>query len=285
MFADDLAYQFFRAIAFGFGLRTLFALAAGVALVGLLATCWRRVRAIGKGLLIAGTSLAWLGLLAVSEVQGQEQISPLITGRFYAISDGTREAAQAGLVALPILAILVKLTLDKVERDRRRSLLSTYLRIATRAYLNSDFDRAIAEFSIAIKVDPLRKEIYIRRGQSFAQKGEYDLAIADFQRAIKLDADLGSAYHQRGIVLAARGDHVRAIEDFERALSLSPTDAAPLLHRGLSFAKLGDIEAASRDFRHILRMTNHSDFTDPARFHLMMLESEPESSELLALGS
>jgi tetratricopeptide (TPR) repeat protein len=285
MYADDLLFQFFRTIATGLGLKAVFGIGAGVALLGLVLACWKRVRAFGWGLLIVGTSVAWFGLLTVSEVQQQEQVSEIITARFYAYNDTTREVAQMGLLALPALGVLVKLSRDKLERERRRMLLSTYLRIATKAYLDGDFDRAIAEFSIAIKVDPTRTEIYIRRGKAFAQKGQYDLAIADFDRATKLEINLGPAYLNRGIVLAARGDHEDAIENFERALNLSPTDAAPMLHRGLSLVKLGALNAAARDFQRVLRTTNHSDLTEPASFHLMMLENNLQSNELAAVGS
>jgi tetratricopeptide (TPR) repeat protein len=285
MYSDDLLFQFFRTIATGFGLKAVFGIGAGVALVGFVLACWKRVRPFGWGLLITGAAVAWIGLLTVSEVQYQERVSEFITARLYVFSDPSREAAQVGLLVLPALGVLVKISRDKLEHARRRSLLSTYLRIATKAYLDGDFDRAIAEFSIAIKVDPTRTEIYIRRGKAFAQKGQYNLAIADFDRAIKLNVDLGPGYLNRGIVLAARGDHEDAIENFERALNLSPTDAAPMLHRGLSFAKLGLLDAAARDFQRVLRTTNHSDLTEPARFHLMLLANDLQSNELAAVGS
>lgn len=273
MSVDDVGFTMFHTIAFGLGLGTCFALAAGVALVGLVATAWRRSRQVGLILLGAGAAAAWIGLLTVSECQTSERISDEVTARYYTYSDPIREAAQLGLVAVPALVFGVKLLRDKLERDRRRSLLSTYLRIATKAYLSGDFDRAIAEYSIAIKVDPARTEIYIRRGQARWQKGDYGLAIADFERALKLDPALSPAYLNRGIVLAARGDHEAAIADFDRASSLRPTDAAPALYRGLSLVKLGEADRAAEDFRQVLKITNHSDFVEPARFHLAMLEA------------
>lgn len=271
---DDVSFSIFRAIGFGLGLRALFGVAAGVAVLGLVATAWRRSRRLGLATLGASAAVAWLGLLTVSECQTTEQISPIVTARYYTYPDTVREAAQVGLVLLPMMAWGIKALRDKLERERRRSLLSTYLRIATRAYLSADFDRAIAEYSIAIKVDPKRTEIYIKRGQAWSQKGDYDRAIADFERAMKLDSTLSLAYLHRGIVLAARGEHEAAVADFGRAEALRTTDAAAALHRGLSLAKLGEIDRAAEDFRLVLRITNHSDFVEPARFHLTMLEAE-----------
>jgi tetratricopeptide (TPR) repeat protein len=273
MLHDDAFYSAFQAIAFRIGLGPWFAAGALVALVGLVATAWRRSRRPGLALLFAAGAVAWIGLMAVSECQTTERISDAVTARYYSYSDPIREAAQLGLLAVPALGYGVKLLGDKRQRNRRRSLLSTYLRIATKASLSGDFDRAIAEYSIAIKVDPARTEIYIKRGQARWQKGDYDLAIADFERALKLDPALSPAYLNRGIVLAAPGDHEEALADFDRATSIRPTDAAAALYRGLSLVKLGETDRAAEDFRQVLKITNHSDFVEPARFHLAMLEA------------
>jgi tetratricopeptide (TPR) repeat protein len=273
MHVDATFYELFRVIAYGIGLGPWFALAGSVAAVGLVAMAWRQARRAGTIVVAAGAGVAWVGLMAVSECQDVRRLTPEITARFYTYADAAREAAQLGLLALPLAAWGVKVLGDRVERQRRRSLQSTYLRIATKAYLVGNYDRAIAEYSIAIKVDPRRPETYVKRGLAWSLKGDYARAIADFERAMKIDPSLGTAYLNRGIVLAARGEHDAAIADFERADDLSPTDVAPKLHRGLSLAKLGDVDRAADAFRLVLRLTNHSDFVDPARFHLAMLEA------------
>ncbi len=278
MFVDDAMFTFFRSIAHGFGLGAWFVLAASVAAAGIAAMAWRRTRTAGLCVVAAGAGVAWLGLLTISESQDKERLSRMITARYYTYSDVSREAAQLGLVALPAAAWGLKLLRDKMERQRRKWHLSTYLRIANRASLLGDFDRAIAEYSIAIKVDPTRTESYVKRGLAWSQKGDYARAIADFDRALKLDPTLATAYDSRGVVLAARGDHEAAVADFDRASNLCPADVAPTLHRGLSLAKLGENDRAADDFRTVLKLTNHSDFVEPARFHLAMLDAEREAA-------
>jgi tetratricopeptide (TPR) repeat protein len=274
MFLEDASFRFFNALVHRVGLTTCFVLGAMLLVIGLIVVARRWMPRLGWSLLAAGAAVAWIGLLAISECRTEAVITSIIKARSHTFADLVRQAAQLGLLGIPALAVLVKLTRDKLIFDRRRLLLSTYLRMATKAYYSGDFDRAIAEYSIAIKVDPARLECYVKRGLSWMQKGEYDRAIADFNRALKIDIDHAPAYLNRGIVLAASGDHQAAIDDFESAMSLSPTDAASLLGRGLSLAKIGEAERAADDFRRVLRQTNHSDFTDPARFHLAMIESE-----------
>jgi tetratricopeptide (TPR) repeat protein len=279
MFLEDFSFRLFDAIVHRVGVATCFGLGAMIALIGLIVVARRWMPRVGWSLLGAGAGVAWIGFLAVSECRTEEVLSPIITSRTPTFADTSRTAAQLGLLCVPALAVLVKLTRDKLVTERRRSLLSTYLRMATKAYYSGDFDRAIAEYSIAIKVEPGRLECYVKRGLSWMQKGEYDRAIADFNRVLKIDIAHSAAYLNRGIVLAARGDHLAAIDDYESAFHLSPTDAAPLLRRGLSLAKIGETERAADDFRRVLRLTNHSDFTEPAKFHLTMLEVESAVNE------
>jgi tetratricopeptide (TPR) repeat protein len=278
MHVDDAMFTFFRSIAFGFGLGAWFGLAASVAVAGLVATGWRRTRRFGLGAIAAAAAVAWLGLLTLSEVQDKQRLSRVITARYYTYSDPARETAQLGLIALPAAGWWVRVLLNRMDRQRRKWHLATYVRIATKAYLSGDYDRAIAEYSIAIKVDPTRTESYVKRGLAWSHKGDYARAIADFERALKLDPTLAAAYVNRGIVLAARGDHDAAITDFDRASDLCPTDAAPSLYRGLSLAKRGESDRAADEFRGVLRLTNHSDYVEPARFHLAMLETEADAA-------
>ena len=69
-----------------------------------------------------------------------------------------------------------------------------------------EFDRAIIDFSEAIRRDPEHAEAYCYRGVAYRNKGEFDKAIADFTEAINLDSvignlfayDRGHAYYEKG---------------------------------------------------------------------------------------
>lgn len=285
MHPSDLSYRLFDAIALGAGVRALLVAGTVAAAVGLAILAWRRREGLAAwGLLGLGGAALWVGLLTVSERRIEAKLSPVMTLRYHAHGEAARQAAQLGLVIVPVLGWLGYRLRGQAERARRRSLFSTYLRIATKAYLDGDFDRAIAEYSIAIRVEPGRTDCLVKRGLVWVEKGQYARAIADFDRALKIDPDLASAYLNRGIVLAAGGDHDRAVADFDRATGLGPNDAAAVLHRGLSLVKLGEIARAADEFRRVLKITNHSDFVEPARFHLAMLADEPQSAEYATLG-
>ena len=55
-------------------------------------------------------------------------------------------------------------------------------------YLNMrDFDRAMADFDEAVKLDPKSVDPLNDRGRTFQAKGQFDRAIADYDQAIALN--------------------------------------------------------------------------------------------------
>jgi tetratricopeptide (TPR) repeat protein len=65
-----------------------------------------------------------------------------------------------------------------------------------------DYDRAIADFNVAIEYDPDDADYYSGRGKAYKHKGDYDKAIADFEYALKLEPDYEDA--KEGLAEARR---------------------------------------------------------------------------------
>lgn len=87
----------------------------------------------------------------------------------------------------------------------------------------ADEERAFADFSEAIRLNPKSAAPYYYRGNIFIGKDD-NRAIADLTRAIELDfhrTDFGkyeTPYHARAIIYESRGDKERAIADYRKAL-------------------------------------------------------------------
>ena len=60
-----------------------------------------------------------------------------------------------------------------------------------------------------------------RRGTAYASKKDYDRAIADYTMAIEIDPTHVAAYNDRGLAYTSKGDYVRAIADVTRAVELT----------------------------------------------------------------
>jgi tetratricopeptide (TPR) repeat protein len=88
-------------------------------------------------------------------------------------------------------------------------------------YNKDDYDRAIADYDQAIKLQPDLADAYCNRGYAYEGKDDHDRAIADFDQAIKLQPDLAEAYFGRGLAHARKGGREKAIADLEKFLELS----------------------------------------------------------------
>ena len=83
-------------------------------------------------------------------------------------------------------------------------------------------------------------EAFNNRGVGYRLKGDYDRAIADYNQAIKLNAKSASAYNNRGVAYDKNGEYDRAILDYDQAIKLDPKLAFALYGRGLARLKNED---------------------------------------------
>jgi clan AA aspartic protease (TIGR02281 family) len=125
-------------------------------------------------------------------------------------------------------------------------------------YDKSDYDRAIADFSEAMKLDPdialpSFALAYNRRGLAYVEKKDYDLAIADYGEAIKLDASSAEVYKNRGSAYNIKRDYDLAIADFDQALTLDPSYALAYNSRGVAYFGKNDTDRAIADYSEALK--------------------------------
>ena len=109
-----------------------------------------------------------------------------------------------------------------------------YVRRASVYVRMGDFDRAAADYGMAIGLDPNFDVAYAMRGEMYALQGEYDMAILDYDTAVGLakDETYGAyAYLRRGEVYAMRNEYDRAIADFENAIRLGGSAAHGLVSK------------------------------------------------------
>ncbi len=136
----------------------------------------------------------------------------------------------------------------------------------------------MAQFNRAIQIAPHLAEAYRGRGCVYHAMGDLPHALADFDRAIQADPRLASAYLQRAKIRTETGDLDGALADFERLLNIRATDPELYLNRGICLIKKGQIHDAADDFHRVLKLTNHSDFADPAREYLKQIESPGDAA-------
>src|SRR5262252_8981565 len=77
-----------------------------------------------------------------------------------------------------------------------------------------------------------RANAHVRRGVVYLTRHDFDRAIADFEQAVRLDPKMADAYGNRGMAYRNKGELDQAVRDFDEAIRLAPRDAAIYNNRG-----------------------------------------------------
>lgn len=110
------------------------------------------------------------------------------------------------------------------------------------------WDRAIADYSEAIRLKSDDAEVLNNRGNAYYHKGQLDRAIKDYDGALRLQPDLAEAFSNRGNVYRKKGQFDLAIKNYDKAIHFKPGNAQVFADRGLAYDKKGELTQALRDF-------------------------------------
>jgi tetratricopeptide (TPR) repeat protein len=97
-----------------------------------------------------------------------------------------------------------------------------FLARATTSYQGGEHDKAIGDYTEAIRLAPNYAHAYCCRGLAWYMKGEHDKAIADYTKAIRLAPNYAHAYSGRGLACYMKGEHDKAVGDYTEAIRLDP---------------------------------------------------------------
>jgi len=124
--------------------------------------------------------------------------------------------------------------LDEIIRVDPRNYEALNDRCFTRAILNRDLDRALADCNAALDILGNYAPVLNSRGFVYFRRGEYDKAIADYNAALSRDGKDASSFFMRGICKRRLGDEAGAHADIEGAKALDPGIAARYARFGVT---------------------------------------------------
>lgn len=114
-------------------------------------------------------------------------------------------------------------------------------------------DRAIEDFTAAIRFDATDPDFFDSRGVSYKSKGQYDRAIEDYNTSIRLKPNFAEAFYNRGRAYYGKQQYDRAIEDYNAALRFGSPDTETFGERGNAYFSSGRYDRAD-DFTEAIRI-------------------------------
>jgi len=123
--------------------------------------------------------------------------------------------------------------------------------------LTRNYNKAIAEYSYAIHLDPHIAEAYAGRGNSYRFAGAFDNAIVDYTSALKINPNDANSYIYRGLAYCDKSNFEAAIADFNAVIKISPNDASTYFRRGSTYYITGRLSEAQADFHKFLDLSHY----------------------------
>ncbi len=131
-------------------------------------------------------------------------------------------------------------------------------------YAREQYDKAIAEYAHALKLDPGYALAYKNRALVFHKVGTLmrsgarpylNQALADYGIALHINPKDADAYRERGLVRARLGDYDKAIADYSAAVDVNPKFAEAYRDRGKAYREKGDLDKANADLDKAIKLT------------------------------
>lgn len=129
----------------------------------------------------------------------------------------------------------------------RSALAVAVLAPATFSYAHQEIQAALDRLNAAILAAPTDANLYLERGELYAQHGEWLPAEANYLRAAELAPNLPRLNRARGALALVTREFTDARAQLDRALTLDARDAEALILRSRLRAEINDPRAALLD--------------------------------------
>ncbi len=114
-------------------------------------------------------------------------------------------------------------------------------------------DKAVADYTMAIKIAKLYGPAYLNRGNIYSNQGKFDAALSDYNFVITISPSYALAYNSRGAVYYRRGELDAALADFDKAIQLKPDYGNAFWNRARVYSRKDDTPKALADFAEAIR--------------------------------
>jgi tetratricopeptide (TPR) repeat protein len=239
-----------------------------------------KLRVFARVLGILGVVAIMLAMFVIHEQTVRMKVGKYITITRSRHPQPTRFQIRVALLGLPAASAVVMIWVYSSTLRRLRATVPHHIREGRKLLVQGAHQAALAEFDRALAISPYLAEAHYHRGLAHEATGNVEQALADFDQALRCDPQHAHSFLHRGRIRTEKGELDLALADFDQVMMMRPNDAECYLNRGICLARKGIISDAILDFHRVLKLTNHSDYAEPARFYLGQLTSDGSNTSL-----
>lgn len=116
-----------------------------------------------------------------------------------------------------------------------------------------------------------------RRAHIYQDAGMYDKAIADFTKMIEMEPMVVYGYYSRGWCYEFAGDDQKAMDDYNAGLDIEKNYLSLYMMRGRLHRKQGNMELAKPDFEKVLELDTIAESGSSRHYALLFLDKKEEA--------
>ncbi len=146
---------------------------------------------------------------------------------------------------------------ESIEKDKanQNSNHSSRLNLGLCYYRKGMYDDAMKTYTDLIAIAPGEPKAYDQRGlvYQFQSHPEAEKALADYSKAIEIDPNYADAYISRGsLYVDLLGKYDLGIADFNKTLELAPGNLDAIINKGIAYYKEGNFNESLNIFNQVI---------------------------------
>ena len=146
------------------------------------------------------------------------------------------------------------LTVNLIHQPTKDKLKLAYIERGDVYYKQKQYEKALADYYQAIRLDPNFAKAYIYRGDVYYNQKQYEQALSEYNQAIRLNPNDELTYNNRGVVYYFQKQYEQALADFDQAIRIDPNYAKTYINRGLVYSAQLQYEQALADYNQAIRI-------------------------------
>jgi len=121
---------------------------------------------------------------------------------------------------------------------------------------NNKNKEALKFFNKVLEIHPKStfKKLYVGKAIAFENLGEYQNAIDNYNIAIKLDNNCSLSYLNKGVALSMLGRNLEAIESFDKVIKLNPNSSNAYNNKGAALGYLNKYQEAINNYNKAIEL-------------------------------